>query len=45
MTPLFLESFKNVFDCKTEDFETKLQEEILSGIYSNLLSETAAQRT
>ncbi|KOB72356.1 putative lipoyltransferase 2, mitochondrial [Operophtera brumata] len=39
VTPMFLRCFNKVFDCKTnEELDTKIQEEILSGVYNSLLT-------
>lgn len=37
--PMFLQAFEKVFECKTEDMESKMQEEILNRVYNNLLQE------
>lgn len=40
VTPMFLRSFNKVFDCKTnEELDVKVQEEILNGVYTSLLSQ------
>ncbi|XP_047514693.1 putative lipoyltransferase 2, mitochondrial [Pieris napi] len=41
ITPLFLKHFEKVFECKTEDVPSNYQEDILSNIYSNLLTSTS----
>lgn len=38
ITPIFLKCFSSVFGCKTEDIDFKTQEEVLSSIYSKLLT-------
>ncbi|CAG4925039.1 unnamed protein product [Colias eurytheme] len=40
ITPIFLKNFEKVFDCKSEDINTDIQEDILSSIYSKLLTTT-----
>ncbi|XP_038209508.1 putative lipoyltransferase 2, mitochondrial [Zerene cesonia] len=40
ITPIFLKNFEKVFDCKSEDISTDIQEDILSSIYSKLLTTT-----
>lgn len=42
VTPMFLHSFSKVFECKTEDLDTKYQEEILNSVYNNLLADAQA---
>ncbi|KAM3966689.1 lipoyl(octanoyl) transferase 2 [Aphomia sociella] len=40
ITPIFLKMFNNVFGCKSEEMETKVQEDILNSVYTNLLAQT-----
>lgn len=40
MTPIFVQNFEKVFDCKTEILETETQQEILSSVYSKLMVDT-----
>ncbi|XP_068628899.1 octanoyl-[acyl-carrier-protein]:protein N-octanoyltransferase LIPT2, mitochondrial [Battus philenor] len=37
VVPILLNNFEKVFNCSFEDIETDVQEEILSGVYNNLL--------
>ncbi|XP_053601531.1 octanoyl-[acyl-carrier-protein]:protein N-octanoyltransferase LIPT2, mitochondrial [Plodia interpunctella] len=37
--PLFLKTFGNVFDCKCEDLEVPVQEQILNDVYCKLLTQ------
>lgn len=38
--PLFLKNFERVFECKSEDVSIGYQEDILSNVYSKLMSTT-----
>lgn len=40
MTPIFVQNFEKVLDCKTEELETDTQQEILSRVYSKLMVDT-----
>ncbi|XP_023946334.2 putative lipoyltransferase 2, mitochondrial isoform X2 [Bicyclus anynana] len=37
MMPIFLKHFEQVFDCKTEEFDTDLQKKILDGLYNKIM--------
>lgn len=37
MSPIFLNNFERVFNCKSEELEKDAQEEILNGVYSKLM--------
>ncbi|XP_028172433.1 octanoyl-[acyl-carrier-protein]:protein N-octanoyltransferase LIPT2, mitochondrial [Ostrinia nubilalis] len=41
MTPLFLRNFEKVFDCQSDELDTKIKEEILNTVYSKLLVSNA----
>ncbi|KAF9415386.1 hypothetical protein HW555_006976 [Spodoptera exigua] len=40
VTPIFLKCFNKVFGCETEEIDFKTQEEILNGVYKNLMTQT-----
>lgn len=42
-TPMFLNHFCKVFGCEIEEIDSKLQEEILNGVYNKLMTKVNTQ--